>query len=76
MYMKTFTCSEMGGVCESAISGGSAEAVMENGHKHVEGATDDAHNDLRTKMKEGGDEAMEEWKKGFMVKWEAKAEDA
>jgi len=70
--MKTFTCREMGGVCDAEISGETAEEVMNKGHEHVGGAQDDEHKKLMTDMDATGEEGMKQWKEGFVKKWEEK----
>lgn len=41
--MKSMTCRQMGGPCDTAITGNTAEEMMANGAAHIHSMTDDGH---------------------------------
>lgn len=74
--MKSMTCKQMGGPCDTAISGNTADEMMANGAKHVTAMAasgDDAHKKVLVMMEEmqknpNSDEAKawgEEFAKNF-----------
>lgn len=69
--MKKMTCKEMGGPCEEAMMGETAEEMMKKGKEHLEGMVDDDHNDLRMKMENSTKEEKKMMKKDMEKKFEA-----
>jgi hypothetical protein len=70
--MKTITCKEMGGACDTAFSGNTPEEVMQLGGKHLMSTTDQAHQSAREMMisMPPGSEGANKWIEWFMTVWE------
>lgn len=66
--MKTMTCAQMGGMCETAISGTTPEEMTENGMKHIEEAHPDMAADIKAMPED--DPKMIAWHEKFMKDWE------
>ena len=62
--MKTMTCREMGGMCDTAIKGSSLEEMMGNGMAHIE----QSHPDMASNIKAmpETDPKMVAWYKKFV----------
>ncbi len=72
--MKTMTCSQMGGMCETPISGNTADEMIMTGMKHIEAA----HPDMAASIKSMpiDDPKMVAWSEKFMKDWAATPENA
>ena len=66
--MKTITCAQMGGTCETAIYGNTPDEMLRNGMSHLESA----HPEMaaRVKATPKDDPKMIEWNTKFMKDWE------
>jgi vacuolar-type H+-ATPase subunit H len=65
--MKTMTCKQMGGPCDTEIHGETAQEMMENGAKHLQEANDEAHKEAQNMMAEvqKDPEAQSKWSEDF-----------
>jgi hypothetical protein len=72
--MKIFTCREMGGPCDEAFEGATAEEVGNKGGKHIMSSTDDAHKPMRDQMATSSEENKNKWWAWFNGEWDKKAE--
>jgi predicted small metal-binding protein len=70
--MKTLTCAQMGGPCETAITGSTQEEMMNNGMKHMEEAHPEMAADIKAMPQD--DPKMVEWGKKFAADYEAAPE--
>ncbi len=70
--MKTMTCAQMGGMCETAVTGNTAEEMMSNGMAHLEEAHPEMAANVKAMPKD--DPKMVEWNEKFMKDWEAAPE--
>jgi hypothetical protein len=61
--MKKITCKEMGGVCDTPITGNTSDEIAKKGKSHVHSMNDDAHKALVEKMKGITEAELAEWKK-------------
>ena len=61
------TCRQMGGPCDTVISGSTSEEMMNNGRDHVHGMEDEEHKKVVTLMEEmqKDPEAAKEWNDKF-----------
>ncbi len=55
---KTFTCRELGGICDEKITGETFEEIVQKGGAHM--MADEAHKEKIMKMAEEG-ETKEQW---------------
>lgn len=62
IHMKTMTCAQMGGMCETAISGATKDEMLANGMKHL----DEAHPEMAQAVRSASPDDPE------MVKWQEK----
>jgi len=69
--MKTFTCKEMGGPCEEAFGGETAQEVADKGGKHIMDSTDDAHKPMKDQMSASSEEDKNKWMADFQTKFDA-----
>lgn len=70
---KTFTCKELGGVCEEKFSGGSLEELMQKAMLHM--MSDDDHKRKIMDMEGDTGESREEWTKRMQEEFEKREED-
>jgi len=70
--MKKFTCKEMGGPCDAEFSGDTAQAVADQGGKHIMDSTDDAHKPMKDQMAASSEEDKTKWMADFQQKFDAK----
>lgn len=56
---KTFTCKELGGICEEAFSGESLAEIMQAGMAHM--MSDEAHQQAMMSLEERTGESKQEW---------------
>ncbi len=76
--MKTMTCKELEGVCETKITGNTPDEMAQNSQKHAMSVNDEAH---RAKMQEMAEsskdpEAVKKWESDFKAKFDALPEDS
>lgn len=72
--MKTMTCAQLGGPCDTKIQGGSEEEMMTNGMKHVEEAHPEMAADIKATPMD--DPKMVAWSEKFHADFAAMPEDA
>jgi predicted small metal-binding protein len=65
--MKTMTCAEMGGMCDTPITGSTSDEMVSNGMKHIESTHPDMAASIKSMPKD--DPKMVAWFKTFMEKW-------
>lgn len=70
--MKTFTCKELGGVCDAAFEGETYKEVGEKGGAHIMSSTDGAHKPLREQLAKASDAENEKWWGWFKSEWDKK----
>lgn len=76
--MKKIICKAMGGVCDTEITGETADELMANGKQHVHDAADggdEAHKEVIERMKSMSKEGHDKWAEDFTNKFET-LEDA
>jgi predicted small metal-binding protein len=71
--MKTMTCKEMGGMCDTKVSGSTPDEMMGNGMTHMETAHPEMAADIKAMPKD--DPKMVAWNEKFTADWAAKPED-
>ena len=72
--MKTMTCAQMGGMCETAMSAETRDEMMEKGMAHLEVAHPEMAETVKNMPKE--DPMMVAWVEKFNADWENAPEDA
>ena len=70
---KTFTCRELGGVCDKAFSGDSVMSIMQQAMPHMQ--SDDAHKEHIAKLSESSGESREAWMERIQGEFDAKPQD-
>lgn len=70
---KTFTCRELGGVCDEKFSGETFMDVMEKGASHM--MSDDAHRASIMDMEKCTGENKEQWVDRMRQEFDTKPED-
>jgi predicted small metal-binding protein len=70
---KTFTCKELGGICDKKFSGKSLKEIMDKGMKHMSG--DQAHMEHIAVLAMTGTETKDEWQARMQKAFKAKSED-
>jgi len=72
--MKTFTCKEMGGLCDATIEGETIEEVAKKGGEHIMAMenTNEAHKKICDDMKVQGEEGKTKWMEWFRGVWDQK----
>lgn len=67
--MKTMTCTQMGGMCDEAVSGNTSEEIMMKGMQHLE----EAHPEMAANVKAMpiDDPAMVAWSEKFQKDFDA-----
>lgn len=70
--MKTLTCREMGGMCDTAITASSKEEMLTKGMEHVEAV----HPEMATTIESMSptDPVMVDWQKKFDATYQASPE--
>lgn len=71
--MKTFTCRELGGICDEAFSGETFMEVMQKGAQHM--MSDDAHKEKVMNLEKEIGESQEVWMERMQKEFDARAED-
>lgn len=69
---KTFTCKELGGVCDQTFSGESFDEIMQKAMPHM--MSDEAHKEKIMNMGNGS-ETKEEWMIRMQKEFDTKTED-
>jgi predicted small metal-binding protein len=72
--MKTMTCAQLGGPCETAISASSSDEMMKKGMEHLEAAHPEMAADIKATPQD--DPKMVEWGTKFAADYAAAPEDA
>lgn len=70
---KTFTCRELGGVCDEMVSGDSLIEVVQKGMPHI--MSDEAHKASIMDMEKRTGENQAQWMERMQHEFDAKAED-
>lgn len=70
---KTFTCKELGGICEEKFSGGTFMEVMGKGAEHM--MRDEAHREKIMNMEKAAGETKEQWMARMQNEFDKKPED-
>lgn len=70
---KTFTCRELGGVCDEKFSGGSFTEIIQKAMPHM--MSDEAHKTSIMDMEKNTGENQEQWMNRMQKEFDAKAEE-
>jgi len=70
---KTFSCRELGGVCDEAFSGESVMSIMQQAMLHMQ--SDDAHKEHIAKLSESSGESRDAWMARMQREFDAKPQD-
>jgi len=70
---KTFTCRELGGICDEAFSGDTLMEIIEKGSRHM--MSDEAHKTAIMNMEKETGENQEQWMARMQSKFDAMPED-
>lgn len=70
---KTFTCRELGGICDEKFTGETFEEVMQGGAKHM--MSDEAHKSAIMGMEARTGENEQRWMERMQKEFDAKPED-
>ncbi len=70
---KTFTCRELGGICDEKISGSTFPEIIDKGMQHM--MSDEAHKAKMMSMSEAT-ETKEQWFERVQKEFDARQEDA
>lgn len=70
---KTFTCKELGGVCDEKFSGDSLMEIVQKAMPHM--MFDEAHKESIVDMEKRTGENQEQWMGRMQKEFDAKAED-
>jgi len=75
--MKTMTCRQIGGPCDTEIHGETAEEMMNNGAKHVQQSNDEEHHKVLVMMEDmqNNPEEGRKWNEDFTKKFAEIPED-
>lgn len=71
---KTFTCRELGGICDTSFSADTFNGIVEQGMRHIMG--DGAHTAHVMSLEERTGENKEQWMARMQKEFDAKSEDA
>lgn len=63
------SCAQMGGMCETSITGSTPEEMIGNGMTHLEEAHAEMAAEIKATPKDGP--KMVEWNEKFMKDWES-----
>jgi len=63
----------MGGPCDEAFEGATAEEVGNKGGQHIMSSTDELHKPIREEMAKADEESKKKWWDWFNGEWEKKA---
>jgi hypothetical protein len=70
---KTFTCRELGGICDEKFSGDTFMEIMQKGAGHM--MSDDAHKEAIMSMEKNTGENKEQWMERMQKEFDAKPEE-
>ncbi len=70
---KTFTCRELGGICDEKISGETFSEIVEKGMQHMQ--SDDAHKEKMMSISEAT-ETKEQWFERMQKEFDERPADA
>jgi hypothetical protein len=70
---KTFTCRELGGICEEKFSGNTLMEIVQQGMPHM--MSDEAHKASIMDMERRTGENQEQWMERMQREFDAKSED-
>jgi hypothetical protein len=70
---KTFTCRELGGICDEKFSGESFGDIVKKGMEHM--AIDNAHMNYIAEMAERTGEDQDQWFDRMQKEFDARPED-
>jgi len=75
--MKTMTCRQMGGPCDTAIHGATTEEMMTNGATHISQTNDEEHKKVLVMMEkmQKNPESGKQWNDDFVKKFTELPED-
>ena len=65
--MKTMTCRELGGMCDTGLTAETSDEMMMKGMAHLEEAHPEMAESIKAMPKD--DPAMLEWSQKFMADW-------
>ena len=74
IFMKTMTCSQMGGPCDAKVQAETKDEMMANGMAHMEAAHAEMAADVKAMAHD--DPKMVAWNEKFNADWDATPEDA
>ena len=70
---KTFTCEELGGICNKRFSGNTLEEIMQKGMEHM--GSDEEHMKHIANLSETTGESKEKWVERMQLEFDVKPED-
>jgi predicted small metal-binding protein len=70
--MKTFTCKELGGICEEEISGASLDALAQAAGEHIREESDREHKALAQVLEESSLAKQKTWVLWLKKIWDSK----
>jgi hypothetical protein len=71
--IKTFTCHELGGICDKKISGSTFMEIVQKGMEHMQ--SDDAHKKHMMNLSSATGETQEQWFERMQKEFDARPED-
>lgn len=71
---KTFTCRELGGICDTSFSADTFDGIVQQGMGHI--MTDQAHTAHVMSLEERTGENREQWMARMQSEFDAKPADA
>jgi hypothetical protein len=71
---KTFTCRELGGVCEQKFSGDSIVSIVQQAMPHMQ--SDEVHKEHIAKLATTSGETRDAWMARMQREFDAKADDS
>ncbi len=70
---KTFTCRELGGICEEKFSGNTLMEVVQKGMEHMQ--SDNAHMEKIADLSNTSGESKEQWFERMLREFDARPDD-
>ena len=70
---KTFTCKELGGMCDETFSGETFMEIMQKGVMHM--MADEAHKEKVMDMEQSTGETKEQWMEKMQKEFDARSAD-
>ncbi len=74
MYMKTMTCAQMGGMCDTAITAETKDEIKGKGMAHLEAMHPEMAESIKSMSND--DPMMVAWAEKFSTDWDATGECA